>query len=230
MEELIPFDATYVVYKDGDLFSELLALCSLSPIFIVVAFTVLCLFHRYIYIYLYFIGILINVMINLILKQVIAQPRPDSLQQHHQIDYGMPSNHSQFIFFFTTYGILLIHHYIRLLPNHLKYKTYIYTIIDFLLILLALLTSYSRISLGYHSNSQVIFGALIGISLAYLYQKIIYHSTIYSYITNTFNYFNQIIPFLYIKNDQNIPLSYDLFHYEYNLQQLKLKSPPLKSP
>lgn len=50
----------------------------------------------------FFFGTLLNEAINAILKQVIREERPTERESLYS-EYGMPSSHSQFMWFFTAY-------------------------------------------------------------------------------------------------------------------------------
>lgn len=128
------FFYSYFQTISGDLFGKLLAVISLVPFAIITGFITLILFRRdlhtvsnciilvnliyyphklYIYIHLsqlqiaFFSGIIINEGINFILKHTIREVRPmkrDSLYT----EYGMPSTHAQFMWFFAAYATLFI--------------------------------------------------------------------------------------------------------------------------
>lgn len=56
----------------------------------------------------FFMGTLVNEICNKCLKHWIQEPRPiDRL--HISEEYGMPSSHSQFIWFFSTYVTLFVY-------------------------------------------------------------------------------------------------------------------------
>lgn len=55
----------------------------------------------------FFIGTLVNEVSNIILKHWIREPRPIN-RLHIGTEFGMPSSHSQFIWFFSTYVTLFI--------------------------------------------------------------------------------------------------------------------------
>ena len=88
--EMQAFSFTYVVYKKGDNIGMLLALFTLSPVFIVVMYATLIVFRRDLETILSFIGQLLGVAVAIVAKKLIAQPRPDGAMLP---DEGMPSNH-----------------------------------------------------------------------------------------------------------------------------------------
>jgi len=83
--------------------------------------------------------------------------------------FGMPSGHSQSIWFFVSYIILSMYDKHNTLFNtkHLNDKVKFVSI--FCLIFFAFLTSYSRVVIDKcHTIQQVIVGAIIGIIMAYV--------------------------------------------------------------
>lgn len=50
----------------------------------------------------FFIGIILNEFSNMVLKQIFCEARP-VFRNFLNSEYGMPSSHSQFMWFFTTY-------------------------------------------------------------------------------------------------------------------------------
>ena len=94
------------------------------------------------------IGFLINKKINIWLKNYFKQPLPDKETETETEEYGMPSAHSQeiwftFIFVFYTFS----NTYIKILYG-----------------LLALYVSYK--CLKYHTNMQILVGAMVGIMIS----------------------------------------------------------------
>lgn len=55
----------------------------------------------------FFVGTLLNECLNMTLKYMIREPRP-AVRNNYYVEFGMPSSHSQFMFFFTTYTILFL--------------------------------------------------------------------------------------------------------------------------
>lgn len=120
----------------------------------------------------YNIGIFTNCIINLILKGIIQEARPmfddkkvslaitnikEKIYQNGiPFDiFGMPSGHSQMVFFTTTFIYL-----------SLKHQNLLY----FFLICSALIC-YQRYIFNYHTIRQIIVGSLIGIAYGYfIYQ------------------------------------------------------------
>lgn len=113
----------------GDLFGKLLALISLVPFAIIAGFITLILFRRdlhtvsnkwdisflhrislyktYLFQITFFSGTIINEFINFIIKHTICEARP-MRRNTVFIEYGMPSTHAQFMWFFAAYTTLFI--------------------------------------------------------------------------------------------------------------------------
>nr|XP_033335866.1 dolichyldiphosphatase 1-like [Megalopta genalis] len=162
--EWIPLSLTLVEYPQGDLFGKFLALISLAPFAIIAGFITLILFRRDLQTITFFSGIIINDFINFVLKHTICQARP-MRRDVVFVEYGMPSMHAQFMWFFAAYTTLFI--CIRLHHNNNSTVSERFWRIATVVacILASLLVTYSRVYLLYHSISQVLYGALIGIIL-----------------------------------------------------------------
>jgi len=135
---------------------------------ILLVFSILLLFSQNYRSYLsfYLIGYILNILLNYVLKGLIKQPRPTEDSKLIEIAisngkrfgydiYGMPSGHSQTVFYSTAF-------------IHLVIKNPQITLIFFLL---SLNTMIQRVNYKNHTVLQVIVGALIGIAFAYL----VYH-------------------------------------------------------
>lgn len=55
----------------------------------------------------FFLGIILNELVNFLLKNWFCEPRPLVRNVTYQ-EYGMPSSHSQFMWFFATYCALFV--------------------------------------------------------------------------------------------------------------------------
>ncbi|XP_077262236.1 dolichyldiphosphatase 1 isoform X1 [Temnothorax americanus] len=146
----------------GDVFGQLLAVISLIPFAIVAGLVTLILFRRDLHTIVFFIGVAVNECINYVLKHTIRQARPIKRDGLYA-EYGMPSTHAQFMWFFAAYATLFI--YFRLNYNCTIAERFWRTIVAIGCIVTAMLVTYSRVYLLYHSNTQVFCGALIGIAL-----------------------------------------------------------------
>ncbi|XP_046547653.1 dolichyldiphosphatase 1-like [Haliotis rubra] len=158
---------THVEFVKGDIIGYGLAWLSLLPIFILVAFVTLIIFRRDLHTISFFLGMLVNEAINLVLKHIIREYRPMRDRKNVFNEYGMPSSHSQFMWFFSMYLTFFL--FIRVYKNYTwlddlwKYAT------SFGGFVVAALVSYSRVYLVYHSLGQVFWGAVAGIILGTLY-------------------------------------------------------------
>jgi len=158
---------THVEYPDGDLLGKVLAYFSLLPQAIIIGFVTLILFRRDLHTITFFIGMVFNELINTVLKYIIKQPRPISRDNNYN-EYGMPSSHSQFVWFFSIYMFLFI--WIRLQHiTNTKSVWFSKTIVSLGCFAAALIVTVSRIYLLYHTVSQVAVGALIGSLLGLLW-------------------------------------------------------------
>lgn len=94
--------------------------------------------------------VLLCLLLNTILKNIIKSPRPIITDKYGELQkYGMPSGHSQIIWFILFY----------------KPKQDIQHLIGFII---AILSSYQRIITKNHYIEQVIIGSIIGIIFAYV--------------------------------------------------------------
>ncbi|KAK7095452.1 dolichyldiphosphatase 1-like [Littorina saxatilis] len=158
---------THVEYLKGDLFGQLLAVSSLLPVCFCVSFVTLIIFRRDLHTMCFFLGLLCNECLNWFLKHLIREARPRRGRQNLYTEFGMPSSHSQFIWFFTTYLIFFI--WIRVHRN--------YNFLDDLWKILvcvgggclATVVTYSRVYLEYHTFSQVLWGAVVGVTAGSLW-------------------------------------------------------------
>jgi membrane-associated phospholipid phosphatase len=121
------------------------------------------------YLSYYFCGYIFNILLNYVLKGLIQQPRPEEDSKLIEIAlskgkrfgydiYGMPSGHSQAVFYSTAF-------------IHLVIKNPLITLIFFLF---SLNTMIQRVNYKNHTVLQVIVGALVGITFAY---AVYYYST-----------------------------------------------------
>lgn len=199
------FSLTHVTYQANDgVLPILFALLSLLPIFTVVAMTASTLLYKDVIAAYMLVGSIISSVIVDILKCTIQQSRPSRFDDiegeegNDCSDYGMPSNHSTFVFFCWSFVVLYI---IRrggktLLSqklihpdntnttnmNHqpsssfkvLKILWYhLHNVVAiFASFYLAIGCAYSRIYLGYHTTNQVFIGSFLGMVLGVLWYKL----------------------------------------------------------
>src|SRR3989338_3980706 len=158
------FNFTFVVYEKGNLLSIIYALCALLPIFIVSSIVVIIFVNREYQSLFLMVGILVNEIVNDFLKHTFAQDRPAnvyvakfrnvSLDTPELVEhFGMPSSHSQFMFFFACTCLC----WFRIRSKYWKNITWISLFSG------ASLVAYSRIAMHYHSIPQVLVGVSVGI-------------------------------------------------------------------
>mmetsp|Transcript_20209 Transcript_20209/g.35923 ORF Transcript_20209/g.35923 Transcript_20209/m.35923 type:complete len:196 (-) Transcript_20209:343-930(-) len=163
VQELVPFTLTLVHYTKGDALGLILALATLAPIFAVVSYvTALVVVETgasRARIGVIFVGQMINVGLNVALKHVIKQPRPISGPHlEHFGQFGMPSNHSQFMWFAAGFAFASW-------LKGLQYRSSaaLTRLLTLTSLCLACVVTWSRVYLGYHSVEQVYVGACVGL-------------------------------------------------------------------
>lgn len=155
------WSVTCIEFEEGDLFSFVVAFSQLTPVFVCVALATLCAFQRDLRVAVFFVGQLFDAAFNQVLKRIIKQPRPNSTANASlRTDYGMPSNHSEFVLFFATYVALII--LFRCKFEHKFWKAPLVAGLYFL----ALVVSYSRLLFTHHTFEQVAVGAVVGFFMA----------------------------------------------------------------
>ena len=154
---LRPFSLTFFEYEEGDAFGKLCALLSCAPIFAVVSFATLFASRRDLATASFFTGLLANEALNAALKRAVKQPRPPSQLRHGPTDYGMPSAHAQFCFFFAAYFALWA-------ARHWRVGAAWRAASVCAAAAAAAAVTYSRVYLHYHSVAQVLAGGAVGVA------------------------------------------------------------------
>ncbi|XP_065857144.1 lipid phosphate phosphatase gamma [Euphorbia lathyris] len=156
---------THVRYQKGDQLGHFLAWISLIPVFISLGgFVCHFIFRRELQGMFFAIGLIIAQFISETIKKSVQQARPETCILLEMCDsHGWPSSHSQYMFFFATYFTLLTFKGIALTEVKNKWAA------SFLPWVLAVLTMYSRVYLGYHTVGQVYAGAIMGTLLGSLW-------------------------------------------------------------
>lgn len=112
-------------------------------------------------------GLALNQGVNWLIKHVIQEPRPCG-GPHTAVGtkYGMPSSHSQFMWFFSVYSFLFL--YLRMhQTNNARFLDLLWRhVLSLGLLTAAFLVSYSRVYLLYHTWSQVFYGGVAGSLMA----------------------------------------------------------------
>lgn len=168
-EEWKTFTLTYVEYPPHDTWGRILAILSLSPLVIVIVFLTFFAAKRDLHTMFYGIGTILNGILNYVLKHTIKEARPTNVIKRVPTklweQYGMPSSHSQFMFFVSVYWAFFV--LFRL--NHKgssRLNKFFWALTVIFSLGLAGLVAYGRVYLGYHTQSQVYWGAGIGSGMA----------------------------------------------------------------
>ncbi len=160
----IPFDHTYIVYDPKQPWTLILALSSILPIIILIFLFSWFLTDRELEPCIIAGGQVVNDLISTLLKQKIRFARPikgQIFKKDGHLVYGMPSSHSQFIMFFSTYMILKMSYQ---WPYHIE-RIYKIGAITSLLLGIGLII-YSRLFFSYHTIDQVVVGCFLGTFLS----------------------------------------------------------------
>lgn len=111
----------------------------------------------------FFVGLLSNEVLNKVLKYAIQEPRPVSRPNMHN-EFGMPSNHSQFMCFFATYVLLFVLLRLHQMNQNGSFmERFLRLFVIAVTWLAAALVCYGRVYLQYHTSLQVVVGSVIGI-------------------------------------------------------------------
>ncbi len=160
----VPLKHTNVLYDPNDGASWYLAWISMLPVFILVHYVSWFIVDRDIEALICFCAQFGNDFVNRYLKKVFKEKRPTMLNEEQASEgnkligkgYGMPSSHSQFMGFYSTYYILrVIYKWNDVgLPMKLASITMFCSS--------CFIVCYSRFYLHYHSKKQIIVGILCG--------------------------------------------------------------------
>ncbi|CAN0389305.1 unnamed protein product [Lampetra fluviatilis] len=139
---------THVEFPPGDMLGKALAWCSLAPIFIVFGFIA------------FMCGLLVNEGLNWVIKHVIREPRPNRgegrrfsppppptsrLREALFTEYGMPSSHAQFVWFFAVYSFLFLYFRMHHTTNARCVDLLWRHVLSVALLLLAICVTYSSL-------------------------------------------------------------------------------------
>ena len=136
-----------------------------GPVILFLA-SIIYLYVKNSYFTIYVIGFMFSGLINYILKGVFKQPRPIDDKHIFNLEkmyrrvltfenYGMPSAHTQAVFYTTTFTYLALENNVLLVCS----------------IFISLLTIYQRVQSKQHFLSQTIVGAIIGSILGFVFYK-----------------------------------------------------------
>eukprot|EP01132_Coremiostelium_polycephalum_P006812 gene6812-8451_t len=161
-------ELTTVHYKSDDPYGWIMAYITLIPIAIAIGVITLIIFKRDLRTVSIFLGLLFSETCNYILKKSIKEHRPTVWKELKKQSYGMPSSHSQFMFFFAVLMTLFfLKKRIKLRSNNLPKLILVF------LFFLAATVAYSRVHLFYHTSKQVFFGSMTGIILGFIWFAIV---------------------------------------------------------
>lgn len=106
-----------------------------------------------------FTGMLfVNILVNTVLKQIFKGKRPKPTSEYGNLQkYGMPSGHSQLLWFMYFY-------------NKEKMK-----VVKYILLLFVISGSLYRIYSGKHTIIQTVIGGILGYLMARVSEKLIHH-------------------------------------------------------
>lgn len=166
----VPFDHTYILYDPSDVVSVACVHLSLLPIYIMVFYTSWFLITREIEPVIVVGGHLIGEVLNKAIKHVVKQPRPDFHKDFgagsYGLSYGMPSAHSQFMGFFSTYFVCVL---LAKVPMGRRAKR----LSCVALLAVGVLVAFSRVYLFYHTVQQVFVGVVVGAVLGLAYFPVV---------------------------------------------------------
>ncbi|KAI5959567.1 uncharacterized protein KGF55_005211 [Candida pseudojiufengensis] len=209
--QYVPFDQTYVLYDPNDIVSIVSVQFTLLPIYIMVFYTSWFLITREIEPVIVVGGHLFSEILNKIIKKLVKNPRPDFHLQFGGIgtdlNYGMPSAHSQFIGFFVAYFTCIIFKKIPNLNKRIKIGSGL--VFGFV----ALGVTSSRVYLQYHTWQQVIVGVDLGLLIGlfwFLVSTFVRDVGIVDWVLNW-----PIVRVFYVKDSYYY--NYKTFKDEYNL-------------
>ncbi|CAH0474948.1 unnamed protein product [Peronospora belbahrii] len=200
------FELTWVVYDPTDPFGAILALFTLSPIFLVIVYVTIVTIQRDLDSISMFMGQFVSVLVNKVLKKLINQPRPEGAFMSGP---GMPSAHSQFISFFSAYVVIYTWKRLNL---HRRLEQWLTILIA---IVITVLTCYSRIHLNYHSTDQVVVGAAVG-----GFTGVVWYALVATVSPRLFPLVakSRLATFFYVRDVSHIP---DLTVYQYEISTSK---------
>eukprot|EP00929_Paragymnodinium_shiwhaense_P016090 TRINITY_DN124266_c0_g1_i1.p1 TRINITY_DN124266_c0_g1~~TRINITY_DN124266_c0_g1_i1.p1 ORF type:complete len:245 (-),score=40.94 TRINITY_DN124266_c0_g1_i1:195-839(-) len=143
---------THVIYEDGNLLSKALAIVTLTPVFAPLCLVAAFVATRRLEWLSICTGALAIDLVCLVLKEIIAQPRPPG---SYRPGFGMPSEHAAFAVFCSLHLSLCI-------SQRLSCPALMKAVAWALLALWSVLVLLSRAHAGVHSVSQLLVGAAIG--------------------------------------------------------------------
>ncbi|RUP46658.1 phosphatidic acid phosphatase type 2/haloperoxidase [Jimgerdemannia flammicorona] len=208
---LTSLSLTHVQFDPADKLAYLLAYITLSPLAILAAYASTILARREIAAIVMLAGQLVCELLNATLKEVLQETRPCD---HLGKGYGMPSSHAQFAWYFSTY--LLLYTYTRITVDNTIWKH----LLAIVAISFSVVVSYSRIYLGYHTLTQVIYGASFGVCFA------VFWYTFTEHVIRPQGWFSWAVQhpwgkLFYLRDSRDIP---NVARWEYQLYETEIKA------
>lgn len=211
-----PLDLTFVQYPRGNCVGEFLAFVSLSPLITIVSLLTLIASRRDLHTIALMLGITLNCCLNVLLKHIWKEPRPTAVPPRKESifsTYGMPSEHSQFMWFFAIYLML----FIRVRVHRRSDSSTDSIIKELLLIGACILWAYTvgvaRVYLDYNTSTQVLIGGGIGAVMGCVWFAIT-HLLLTRLFPSMCSW--QICKFLLLRDMTSIP---NVTVFEYNCAQ-----------
>jgi dolichyldiphosphatase len=173
------FEFTYGEYPASDpLLGEAMVIISFLPHIIAIYTISVMLFAKCLDHFLFLVGLVISHESAKMVKNIWKQPRPAG---SFLSSYGMPSDHSMFMFFIASYLIL----YLASVP---KLQRSSFTISTVTLIASSMLVCVSRLFLDVHTVEQVLVGIAMGSFLGSFWYWLVNNYLLSSkLISNVFN-------------------------------------------
>jgi dolichyldiphosphatase len=171
MAPLRPFSLTHVEYEEGSRLGLACALLSLAPPFCIAVHAALLASRRDLHSAALLGGALLNVAANSALKAAAREPRPPAAQLRQPDggdEFGWPSAHAQFAFFYAGYAALWA------LSGRWRVRLPVWrALVAAGGLAAAAAVAASRVALGYHTRAQVEAGAAIGAALGALFFAVV---------------------------------------------------------
>merc|ERR1712071_281465 len=177
-----PLKQFVVEYEDGDDFGKILAWISMFPFVLLFGTISVTYVKRDFKSAVFLAGLGVSLIVNKCLKELIQQPRPDSEHTFKNTNHGMPSDHTQFMMFFTVYYVLFCIHE-KSGEKSTKKGEKVVEMDNFELIIknleclglcgISAIVAFSRVYLRYHTIEQVLAGGSIGALLALVYFSVV---------------------------------------------------------
>eukprot|EP00088_Acartia_fossae_P059782 TRINITY_DN7133_c0_g1_i2.p1 TRINITY_DN7133_c0_g1~~TRINITY_DN7133_c0_g1_i2.p1 ORF type:complete len:238 (-),score=14.61 TRINITY_DN7133_c0_g1_i2:180-893(-) len=150
---------THVEYPEGDKVGKYFAIYSLAPLVIAIVLATLFVSRRDLHTATLGVGVILNHILNQVLKKMYAEPRP-VIRAVVLEEHGWPSNHSQYMWFVCIYAVLFIQCRLHFRWSWSEVAWKLLAISGSLAA--AVVMSYSRVYLQYHTVDQVVAGSVIG--------------------------------------------------------------------